>query len=92
MAIGDLETVLKIAALELHGLKGDVMKKAEKSEAMRDTIGITGTNDALDNFAAFFKMKTTEFLKNAEKEVLYGILKAAVMEVRGSWYDWWSEI
>lgn len=91
-AIGDLETVLKVAVLELCGLRGDVAEKAKKSKVIKKTVEITGTTDALDNFAAYFKLNTMKTLDEIQQEALYGILETAVKDVRGKWFDWWLKI
>lgn len=91
-AIGQLETVLTFAYLEKHNIIGDITRKTDLSTDLQRAIEITGTNNLLDNFAAYMKMQIGKKLEFKQKWVIWGILQAAVEDVRGEFFPWWDKI
>lgn len=90
-ALDKLEAVLYLLWLEQYEMYGLITAKPLPTMQDKDFMQMTGTPCATDCWAAHLKVH----LKKAPREVrsrVYGVLRAAAIDVRGEMFEWWHEV
>ncbi|MBO7561245.1 hypothetical protein J6T21_04470 [Candidatus Saccharibacteria bacterium] len=91
-AIRQLETVLSIAFLEKNGIVGNINRKRVISPELQTVINAIGTDNVLDAFAGYMKLKIGNCLSFWQKKLIYGIMESALLDIRGEFFPWWKKI
>lgn len=86
-----LEAVLTLLWLEQYDTYGLTTAKPDPTGQDIHYMKLVGTPCATDCWAAHVKDRTKDF-PDAITRHIYGVLCAAVMEVRGEWFPWWDKI
>lgn len=86
-----LEAILGLLLLEEQEARGFIDNKPFPTMQDEHYRFLTGTPNAIDCWAAHTKDRVKDFPAKATRHI-FGILRAAVMDVRGEWFAWWDNV
>ena len=91
-AVTTLDAVLFLTYLEGRGLKGTIKHKDNQTVLDQKLISMAKTGNPVDCLAMQLKASfEKESYPDSITEPIYGVLKAAINEVRGKDFKWWDK-
>lgn len=89
-ALDKLEAVLTLAHLEMKGLSSNIDARSDVTTQDLRYQKFASTSCILDCWAVHLK-KSIDSFPDTIKEPVYAVLKAAMNDVRGKFFDWWEK-
>lgn len=90
-ALDKLEAILCLVWLEQYEIYGSVYDKPTTTAQDIHYASLTGTPCATDCWAAHSKDRLRDLPPKLTHHI-FELLRVAVLDVRGEWFDWWDKI
>lgn len=90
-ALDKADAVLTLIFLEKHDCIGNIKAKDQPTPLDRETMRVTGTTNPVDCLALHLKMIFEYYhMPESITEPIYAVIRAAIIDVRGSFFKWWD--
>lgn len=87
-----LEAVFTLIFLEKHECIGNMKAYKKPTKLDRELMRVTGTTNPVDCLALHFKMICEHYrFSESITEPVYAVLKAAIIDARGEFFNWWEK-